>query len=132
MAVLEVLVAQQVVQDSLLLRAEYQGLKGLDQRINGENMDTAAECIEYWRAETTFAKAGDEIRVRHSFYIHAFVPIGEPTNMLIVPANLLISKLLTPVGSEIKPGPPPRATTERKLQNSLDKMLKGRSHHMRH
>ncbi|CAK0898014.1 unnamed protein product, partial [Prorocentrum cordatum] len=128
MAVMTVLVQQTVVKEAPDIQAEIAGLKSLVERLRTEKIEVAAEYIKHWRAKTTFAKEGEEAKVRHSFYIHAFVPIGDPPNMSIVPANLLITKCLMKMGSEPKPGPPPRGGPGRKLQNSLTRMLKGGKH----
>ncbi|CAK0872672.1 unnamed protein product [Prorocentrum cordatum] len=122
------LISTHLLDKECILNTYAIGLKSLVERLRTEKIEMAAEYIKYWRAKTTFAKEGEEAKVRHSFYIHAFVPIGEPPNMLIVPANLLITKCLMKLGSEPKPGPPPRGGPERKLQNSLTRMLKGGKH----
>ncbi|CAK0829910.1 unnamed protein product [Prorocentrum cordatum] len=131
MAVLTFLLVQPVIRDAQDIRAEVVGLTGLVERIREETMELAAEYIKHWRAKSAYPKEGEDMSVRRTFYIHAPVPIGEPPNMVTVPANLLVSKCLMKLGSVPKPGPPPMGGPERKFQNSLQKLLKGGKTHQR-
>ncbi|CAK0831816.1 unnamed protein product [Prorocentrum cordatum] len=124
MAVLAIPLRQRVARGAEDIETEVAGWTALADRLRGEKMEMAAECIKHWKAKSTFTQVGEESKLRDLFYIHVFVPMGEPPSTLTVPANLMASKCLQKLGSEIKPGPPPRGGPERNIQNSLQTMLK--------
>ena len=80
MAVLTIMLRQLVAKYAPEIEAEVQGLAAIADRPRLEKIEMASERVELWRAKSTFAKEGEEIRIRRSFYIHVFVPIGDPPN----------------------------------------------------
>ena len=113
------------LQQDVSVREEMTALQAFIQHINQEPMVIASEYIRYWRAKSTYRQQGDqELKVRHTFFVNAYCTVAG----FCIPMNIVITKCLMKLGSQPKVGAPPRNTQERKVQNSLEKMLASRRH----
>eukprot|EP00959_Pyramimonas_sp_CCMP1952_P458023 9475950-Pyramimonas_sp.AAC.1 len=92
-------------------------------------MVTAAEYLKYWKVKEVWAEKEVAIKnrmVRHTYFVNAWTTLGGGTFM--VPINGVITALFVKMGSQAKIGPPPRTTQERKVQGSLERLLRSSRH----
>eukprot|EP00959_Pyramimonas_sp_CCMP1952_P177187 3703743-Pyramimonas_sp.AAC.1 len=115
--------------DELTAKQEYQShlkaLTGLIQAVTAQPWPVACETLKCWRAKTTFQRDGAPQLVRHTFFVSSWI---QGAGGLMTPMNAVIVALFRALGSQPKMGPPLRTTQERRVQNSLEKMLRGARH----
>eukprot|EP00959_Pyramimonas_sp_CCMP1952_P249390 5213033-Pyramimonas_sp.AAC.1 len=97
-------------------------LKDFVQRLKQEPLAIACEYVRYYRVKSAYQHEGQPAQVRHTFLISAWAQI----NGMMQPMNAILTRLYIALGSVPKPGPPPRNTGERRIQGSLERLLRGK------
>ncbi|CAK0812307.1 unnamed protein product [Prorocentrum cordatum] len=93
-------------------------------------MVAAAEYLKYWKAQEVYVEQTvplNKRQVRRTYFINAWANL-EGAGGFMVPLDGVITSLLLKLGSMPKPGPPPKTTQERKMQNSLERLLRSARH----